>query len=218
MALQSLAAPDESKIQAETLAQLLGAAIRRLKELGEKSWELPPYAKRLASAAPSRPAEGKVADPEFEQEAPETRGTWAERCFALYQVVGVLANQLGIFETSQDVCDALDVAAGRDERLSTGALYLEAAERLQKAEAERDASKENHRQASENAHMHYSLGAKWAERARAAEACIASFESALAQARKLLGEARNYLEGLELADRIDSAIESAGEESTKENI
>lgn len=51
LALQSLsqeAVRDEAQIQAEALAQLLGAAILRLKELGETSWQLPPYAKALA--------------------------------------------------------------------------------------------------------------------------------------------------------------------------
>jgi hypothetical protein len=48
--LQSLsqeAVRDEAQIQAEVLAQLLGAAILRLRELGETSWELPPYARAL---------------------------------------------------------------------------------------------------------------------------------------------------------------------------
>lgn len=46
-ALDRDAVPSEAQIQAEALAQLLGAAILRLKELGETSWELPPYARAL---------------------------------------------------------------------------------------------------------------------------------------------------------------------------
>jgi hypothetical protein len=44
---------------------------------------------------------------------PETPGTWEERCAALYQVIGCLAHTAGIFAASDDVGDALDVAAGR---------------------------------------------------------------------------------------------------------
>lgn len=44
---------------------------------------------------------------------PETPGTWEERCTALYQVIGCLAGMVGIFVVSDDIGDALDVAAGR---------------------------------------------------------------------------------------------------------
>lgn len=54
-------------------------------------------------------------DPEFEHEGTETTGTWQERCAALYQVIGAMATQMGVFETSQDVCNALDVACGRGD-------------------------------------------------------------------------------------------------------
>lgn len=40
---------------------------------------------------------------------------WEQRCAALYQVVGCMANMFGVFETSDDVSDALDVAAGRGD-------------------------------------------------------------------------------------------------------
>jgi len=52
---------------------------------------------------------------EFEHTAPETIGTWQERCAALYLVIGCMADMFGIFETSDDVSDALDVAAGRGD-------------------------------------------------------------------------------------------------------
>jgi hypothetical protein len=40
---------------------------------------------------------------------------WEGRCAALYQVIGCMASIFGIFENSQDVSDALDVAAGRGD-------------------------------------------------------------------------------------------------------
>lgn len=40
---------------------------------------------------------------------------WEQRCAALYQVIGCLASAAGIFETSDDVADALDVACGRGD-------------------------------------------------------------------------------------------------------
>jgi hypothetical protein len=40
---------------------------------------------------------------------------WEQRCAALYQVIGCMADTFGIFETSDDVSDALDVAAGRGD-------------------------------------------------------------------------------------------------------
>ena len=46
---------------------------------------------------------------------PETAGSWEERCAALYQVIGALANAAGVFETSDSVNDALDVACGRGD-------------------------------------------------------------------------------------------------------
>ena len=46
---------------------------------------------------------------------PETPGSWEQRCAALYQVLGCLANAAGIFETSDDVANALDVACGRGD-------------------------------------------------------------------------------------------------------
>ena len=45
----------------------------------------------------------------------ETPGTWEQRCAVLYQVIGALASACGIFETSNDVADALDVACGRGD-------------------------------------------------------------------------------------------------------
>src|SRR5689334_6928172 len=40
---------------------------------------------------------------------------WEQRCSVLYQVIGCLADTAGLFETSDDVADALDVAAGRGD-------------------------------------------------------------------------------------------------------
>lgn len=40
---------------------------------------------------------------------------WEQRCAALYQVIGTMADAFGIFETSDDVSAALDVAAGRGD-------------------------------------------------------------------------------------------------------
>lgn len=47
--------------------------------------------------------------------APDTDGTWEQRCAALYQVIGALSHLTGVFEHSDDVADALDVAAGRGD-------------------------------------------------------------------------------------------------------
>lgn len=44
-----------------------------------------------------------------------TTPSWEGRCAALYQVIGALAHYAGIFEVSDDVADALDVAAGRGD-------------------------------------------------------------------------------------------------------
>lgn len=46
---------------------------------------------------------------------PETPGSWEQRCAHLYQVIGCLADMAGVFTTSDDVADALDVAAGRGD-------------------------------------------------------------------------------------------------------
>lgn len=46
---------------------------------------------------------------------PETKGSWEQRCAVLYQVIGGLANRFGVFETSDDVAGALDVACGRGD-------------------------------------------------------------------------------------------------------
>ena len=53
--------------------------------------------------------------PNAAQTEPETPGTWEQRCAVLYQVLGALASGAGIFETSNDVSDALDVASGRGD-------------------------------------------------------------------------------------------------------
>ena len=50
----------------------------------------------------------------------------------------------------------------------------------------------------------------WRDRRDEALTRAEALQSELDRAKRLLGEARGYLEGLELADRIDSAIESAG--------
>lgn len=41
---------------------------------------------------------------------PETAGTWSDRCAALYQVIGAMAERAGV-----DATDALDVASGRGD-------------------------------------------------------------------------------------------------------
>ena len=48
---------------------------------------------------------------------PFTKGSWEERCAALYQVIGVLSDEAGLFGT-KDVDRAMDVACGRG-RVST---------------------------------------------------------------------------------------------------
>ncbi len=59
--------------------------------------------------------QGEHSSPECDPSAPETVGTWEERCAALYQVIGSLADFAGVFETSDDVASALDVACGRGD-------------------------------------------------------------------------------------------------------
>ena len=54
--------------------------------------------------------EGRQTDPDASD--PQTKGSWEKRCAALYQVIGALASYSGIFSVSDDVADALDVAAG----------------------------------------------------------------------------------------------------------
>lgn len=56
----------------------------------------------------------RLTSPSSSIEAPETPGTWEQRCSALYQVIGCIAHAAGLFDT-QDACDALDVAAGRGD-------------------------------------------------------------------------------------------------------
>ena len=58
----------------------------------------------------TRVPEGRQTDPDASD--PQTKGSWEERCAALYQVIGALASYSGIFSVSDDVADALDVAAG----------------------------------------------------------------------------------------------------------
>lgn len=68
---------------------------------------------------------------------PQTPGSWEERCAMLYQVIGCLADTAGLFTTSDDVSNALDVACGRGdvENLlpwpSDTKLFQDAAHKLQ---------------------------------------------------------------------------------------
>ena len=57
-----------------------------------------------------RVPEGRQTDPDASD--PQTKGSWEERCAALYQVIGALSSYAGIFSVSDDVAAALDVAAG----------------------------------------------------------------------------------------------------------
>lgn len=60
-------------------------------------------------------AQGVDVAPPSASAEPVTPGSWAERCATLYQVIGLLADYAGVFETSDDVMAALDVASGRGD-------------------------------------------------------------------------------------------------------
>lgn len=102
----------------ERLAQEIERHLRQLAP-HIKDRDGPQLLERAATALRSVPAQGMVegrsSDPEFEHYPPDTQGTWQERCSVLYQVIGCMAYMFGIFETSDDISNALDVAAGRGD-------------------------------------------------------------------------------------------------------
>lgn len=69
---------------------------------------------RIAAQRPEE-KDGIPTAPYCEPSAPETAGTWEERCAALYQVIGALSSYAGIFSVSDDVAEALDVACGQGD-------------------------------------------------------------------------------------------------------
>ena len=106
-ALREKAERELAEVRADLKRERLGAFV----DPQYSGHDVPTPAQRPSLGTPG----GIPLDADFEHEAPDTPGTWQERCSVLYQVIGGMAAHFGIFETSDDVSAALDVAAGRGD-------------------------------------------------------------------------------------------------------
>ena len=83
--------------------------------ISRPDWHAPKVFRAVEYALKDSGLLATVQTSEIEPTNPDTAGSWEARCAALYQVIGALSSMAGIFTISDDVGDALDVAAGRGD-------------------------------------------------------------------------------------------------------